>query len=400
MVGGRPSRFMGNKSIPLSVPCLKGNELNYVTECIQSEWISSVGSYVTRFENDMATYLKVPHAVACMNGTSALHISLILSGVGPEDEVIVPTLTFIASANAVRYVGGHPVFMDCDDHLNIDPEKLNDFFEKECYHSAEGFVNRETKRRVKAIIVVHVFGHPVDIEPIIELAKKYHVKLIEDAAESLGSYYKCAGSQKKMTGTIGDFGCLSFNGNKLITTGGGGMIITHQKDLADRARHLTTQAKEDPFYSRHDQIGYNYRLTNVQAAIGVAQLEQVGRFLEIKRQNFEKYCEALQDIEEVRFISEPDYSRSNYWHYSLVVEPEGQRSRDGLLALFKKNGVESRPLWFPCHRQKPYKNCFAFQIEKADWYWERVLNIPCSVSLKDEEITTLIQLIRNYYGKN
>lgn len=391
---------MTNSIIPLSVPFLRGNELKYVSECIETEWVSSAGSYVTRFENDIAEFLNIPDAVACINGTSALHISLILSGVETDDEVIVPTLTFIAPANAVSYMGAHPVFMDCDNSLNLDPEKLKVFLEKECRFTAEGLVNNKTNRKIKSIIVVHVFGHPANIEPINELAQKYQLKVIEDATESIGSYYKNLKGQKKMAGTVSNFGCLSFNGNKLITTGGGGIIIAADQDQARRARHLTTQAKEDSLYSKHDEIGYNYRMTNVQAAIGVAQLEQLDRFLEIKRKNFEKYQEALGDLEEVSLIKEPKYSVSNYWHYTLTAEKKGSCSRDGLLEAFQKNQIESRPVWFLGHRQKPFLNCQAYQIEKANWYWERVLNIPCSVGLTDEEIKKVTQVIRGFYGKN
>lgn len=382
--------------IPLSAPLLKGNELKYLTECIETEWISSAGPFVDRFEKELAQYVGAPTAVACVNGTAALHISLILSGVAQNDEVILPTLTFIAPVNAVRYVGAQPVFMDCDDYLNLDPEKLLEFIKNECEHRAEGLINRNTGHRIQAIIVVHVFGHPANLLPIIEIAKKYNLKVIEDATESLGSCYNDVNGQKKHTGTLGDFGCFSFNGNKIITAGGGGMIVTNSAESARLARHLTTQAKSDPLFFKHDAVGYNYRLTNIQAAIGVAQLEQLDRFVQIKRDNFLKYCEVLKNTEGVSLIIEPANATSNYWHYGLVVDAQkGVWSRNQLMTHLRENKVEARPVWALCHKQEPYRNCYAYRIEKAEKYEDTILNIPCSVSLTDEQIDRVVKMIRS-----
>lgn len=380
--------------IPLSAPHLKGNELKYLADCIETEWVSSAGPYVTRFEEMIAKMLGAPYAVSCVNGTSALHLSLLLAGVAAEDEVIVPTITFIAPVNAVRYTGAHPVFMDCDDFLNLDPQKLEDFLKRECEKTSGGLKNKATGRRIAAVIPVHVFGHPADMEAIVSLAESYGLTVVEDATESIGSRFISGKFDSKHVGTVGLLGCLSFNGNKLITTGGGGMILARDKALADRARHLSTQAKSDPLYSRHDAVGYNYRMTNLQAAVGLAQLEQLDRFVDIKRRNFEKYREALAVLGgEARLIPEPTYARSNFWHYALIT-----KRRDGLMETLKKNRVETRPLWYPVHLQDPYRSFQTYRIEKAAAFAEEVVNLPCSVSLTDAQIDRVSALVRSHYG--
>jgi perosamine synthetase len=385
--------------IPLSATSFKGNELKYVTECIESGWVSSAGPFVGRFEDEISRYLDIPSAVACVNGTAALHTSLLLCGVLPGEEVIVPTLTFIAPINTVRYVGAEPVFMDCDDALNLDPEKLSDFLEKDCDKADGGVRHRRTGRLIRAIIVVHVFGNLADLSSLMELADRYGLQVIEDATESLGSYYNNYQGKKRQAGTIGRLGCLSFNGNKIITCGGGGMIVTQEKELADRARHLTTQAKQDHRYYRHDLVGYNYRLTGLQAALGVAQMEQLDSFVKIKRLNFQKYREALSDCAGVSLIDEPSYSVSNFWHYALNVD-HPRLTRDDLSDHLKEKGVETRPVWALTHTQKPYQKEFAYRIEKAKRFEKQILNIPCSVTLTDEEIQKVSSLIKDFCGKN
>ena len=385
-----------NPFIQLSVPSLKGNEWKYVKECIETEWVSSVGSYVERFERDVAGYLGVSCAIACVNGTAALHISMILSGVGAGDEVIVPTLTFIAPVNVVRYVGAFPVFMDCDDSLNLDPQKLKDFLEKECEETKEGLKNKTSGRLIRAIVVVHVFGHPADMQSISEIAGKYDLKVVEDATESLGSFYKNFHGSQKYTGTVSDFGCLSFNGNKLITTGGGGMILTNNSKLAERAKYLTTQAKDDVENYIHHEIGFNYRLTNIQAAIGCAQMEKVDQFIQIKRENLKKYKEGISGLDSIRFVSELAGTFSNNWLYTLMVNEDVDPLRQKL----KGCGVEARKIWELNHRQKPYRACQAYKIEKAEWYHAHCLNLPSSVSLKDEEIKRVLEVLKEFYGRN
>ncbi len=389
-----------HKTIPLSVPSLKGNELKYVTECIETEWISSVGSFVNRFENEMAQKLGSPHAVACVNGTAALHISMILSGVQADDEVLVPTLTFIATANAVRYVDAYPVFLDSDDHLNLDHEKVADFLAKECEETSRGLKNKKTGRIVKAIVAVHIFGHPANLKRIRELTDRYQLKLIEDATESVGSYYRDWNGSSKYAGTVGDFACLSFNGNKLLSTGGGGMILTPRLETAQKARYLTTQAKDSEDY-QHSEIGFNYRLTNIAAAIGCAQLEQLDEFIKIKRAHYQKYREALLDIEELVLLGEPEYAFSNFWLNAVILQSkEASKMKNLFISHLKEKGIEARAVWELCHRQKPYKNCQNYRIEKAFLYESSVVNLPSSVSLSNDDLLCVIDAVREFYGTN
>jgi perosamine synthetase len=386
-------KIENKKFIPLSVPSFQGNELKYVTECIESEWVSSAGKYVEKFEKDIAEYTGAKYAIACSNGTAALHISLLLSDIGYEDEVIVPTVTFISPINTVRYVGANPIFMDCDDYLNIDVEKTVEFCERECEFDGEYLVNKKNGRKIKAIIPVHIFGHPVNIEPLMNLKKKYNIKIIEDATEALGSYYIKGKYKGKKAGTIGDFGCYSFNGNKIITTGGGGMLVTNDKQLADKAKYLTTQAKDDEVYYIHNEIGYNYRMTNLQAALGVAQLEQLEKYIEIKRKNFKFYQERIKNIDELNLIEEPDYSFSNYWMYSLKIGKKYKKNRDELLKDLSEKKIQTRPLWKLNHNQKPHKKFQTYKIEKSVNLYECMLNIPCSINLKNKDIKRVLECL-------
>lgn len=388
---------MTDTFIPLSIPHLAGNEWAYVKKCLDTGWVSSVGSFVTEFEKSVATFTGSPFAVATVNGTAALHIALILSGVKAGDEVIVPTLTFIAPVNAVTYCGARPVFIDCDEFMNLDAAKVVRFCEEECSFDGNNLINKKTGAKIKAVIPVHVFGNPAVLEPLLALREKFGLKIIEDATESLGSTYSTGPLAGKHTGTLGDFGCFSFNGNKIITTGGGGMLVTDKKENAQAAKHLTTQAKSDDLYFEHDVVGYNYRLTNVAAAIGVAQMEQLKGFIATRRANFKKYDEALSGLSQMRLLKEPSYAHSNYWYYALIVDPDGQKSRrDELLSVFKKAQIESRPVWHLNHLQKPYINDTAYHIEKAPWFLERVLNLPCSASITDEQIGRVVEVMKNF----
>ena len=274
-----------NHFIPLSVPNLKGNELKYVTEAAATEWVSTGGPYVTEFENKIAEYVNVKGAVACQNGTTGIHTALMTIGVKKDDIVIVPTLTFIAAVNPVKYIGATPIFMDCDDSLCIDPKKLKEFCEVECEFVDNELLFKLTKQKVKALVVVHVFGNMADMENILDIAKKYNLKVIEDATEAIGTYYSEGPLKGKYAGTMGDIGIYSFNGNKIITTGGGGMIVSNNEEYLKLAKHLTTQAKSDELNYIHDMIGYNYRMTNLQAALGLAQLEQLEKFIAAKNKN-------------------------------------------------------------------------------------------------------------------
>lgn len=380
--------------LPLSVPYFAGNEWKYVKECIDTNWVSTVGKYVEKFENDICNYTGAKYAIACINGTSGLQISLLLAGIKANDEVIVPALTFIAPVNAVKYLNAEPVFMDCDDYMNIDPEKTEAFCKYECEITDRGLRNKKSGRIIKAIIPVHIFGNPCNMVQIIETAKKYNVKVIEDATESLGSHYTEGIYKNKFTGTIGDIGVYSFNGNKIITTGGGGMIITDNEELARKAKYFTTQAKDDAVNFIHNEIGYNFRLTNIQAAIGVAQLEQLNNFIQIKKKNYELYKEEFKNIKELEIIGIPEGTNSNYWFYSLIIHRE-KRVKNELITKLNDRGIQTRPLWYLNHMQKPYINNQHYKIEKALWFWERVLNLPCSSNLTEKEVKLVTETIKD-----
>ncbi|OGW09705.1 MAG: aminotransferase DegT [Nitrospinae bacterium RIFCSPLOWO2_12_39_15] len=379
-------------TIPLSEPEISGNEWKYIKECLDTGWVSSVGSYVNRFEEMVANYVGTRYAVATVNGTSALHVSLIACGVQPNDEVIVPTLTFIAPVNIIRYCSAYPIFIDCDaDTLCMDVQKAVDFIKNECEQRKYGYTyNKKTNRRIKAIVPVHIFGHPVDMDPLLEICERNNIDIIEDATESLGSEYK-----GKQTGSIGKVGCFSFNGNKIITTGGGGMIVTDDKDLAYKIRHLSTQAKKDPFEYDHDEIGYNYRLTNVQAAMGVAQMERLPEFIDMKRKNAAIYMRLLSNIKEVEMLWEAEGVKSNFWIYAIKVSKENKRP---LMDFLMAKGIQVRPIWKLIHTLSMYNTCQTYSIENAMDAYETCINVPSSISLKEEEIDFVVKTIREFYG--
>lgn len=375
------------KFIPLSVPNLKGRELEYVTKAIETEWVSTAGYYVNEFENRIAEYVGAKGAVSCQNGTSGLHIALLVSGITRGDEVIVPTLTFIAAVNPVKYIGAGPIFMDCDDSLCMDADKLLKFCQEECNFTNGKLINNKTKKHIKAIIVVHIFGNMANMVNIMQIARQYNLKVIEDATEALGTYYNEGILKKKYAGTIGTVGVYSFNGNKIITTGGGGMIVSNDEELLGKARHLTTQAKSDELYYTHDEIGYNYRMTNLQAALGLAQLEQLESFIQIKKANFELYQEKVREINGLTLVEFKKGIRANYWFYTLIInEQEYGLNRDGLLEILSKHKIQTRPVWGLIHQQKPYLNNQTYAIEKALYYGANALNIPCSSNLTEEEV--------------
>ncbi|MDW7678845.1 MAG: aminotransferase class I/II-fold pyridoxal phosphate-dependent enzyme, partial [Bacillota bacterium] len=293
---------MDQRFIPLSVPNLKGNELEYVTRAIKEEWVSTAGPFVSEFEEKTAAYVNAKGAVSCQNGTSGIHIALNVCGVMHQDEVIVPALTFIATVNPVKYIGAEPIFMDCDDSLTMDVNKLMAFCVKECRFTDGKLINNRSNRHVKAIVVVHVFGNMANMEKVMEIAENFNLKVIEDATEAIGTKYIKGMYRGKHAGTIGDIGVYSYNGNKIMTTGGGGMIVSEDERLLERAKHLTTQAKSDELYYLHDEIGYNYRMTNLQAAMGLAQLEQLELFIQIKKRNYDRYREGVGKIAGLKFL--------------------------------------------------------------------------------------------------
>ena len=381
--------------IPLSVPNLGGNELQYVSHAVTTGWVSTAGSYVTDFEKALAAAVHADAAVACQSGTAGLHISLLLSGVEAGDAVLVPTLTFIAAVNPVRYLGATPLFMDCDDTLCMDPVKLEQFCREECVFEDGVLRFKETGSRIRAIVAVHVFGNMADIPAIAEIAARYNLKLIEDATEALGTHYEKNDTpySEKYAGTMGDFGVFSFNGNKIITTGGGGMILA--KDPADlaHAKHLTTQAKSDEQNFLHDEVGYNYRLTNLQAAMGLAQLEQLDGFIETKNENYARYAEAFASDTRADILPFVSGVRSNRWFYSLFLRDPVKNNRDTVIAALGREKIQARPIWGLIHEQVPYRGAYCYKIEKAKYYADRVVNLPCSTSLTAEEVARVVEVL-------
>lgn len=385
-----------DRFIPLSVPVIQGNEWKYVKECLDTGWVSSAGSDVDKFEQEIANYTGATYAVACINGTAALHIALMLVGVEPDDEVIVPTVTFIAPVNAVKYMHAEPIFMDCDDFYNIDAEKTKDFIKKATVFRNGASYNKKTGRKISAIIPVHVFGNAVYLDDLVEICQERNIRIIEDAAESLGTRYIGGRYDSKHTGTIGDIGCLSFNGNKIITAGGGGMILTHNKGFAERARYLTTQAKDDASQFIHNEIGYNFRLTNIQAAMGVGQLEQLPEFLGIKQKLYETYKERINELPGLSIAEVPSCANNNHWMIAMRIDKNVYgKSVDSLMWHLKENGIETRPVWHLNHLQRPYENCQTYKIDKAFDLSSKTLNLPSSVNIREKQINRITKHLAN-----
>jgi perosamine synthetase len=376
--------------IPLSVPNLSGNEKKYVIDALENGWVSTAGSYVSVFEHKITSYLKTSGAVALQSGTAALHLALKLSGVRDRDEVIVPTLTFIAAVNPVKYLGAEPIFMDCDDSLAIDCDKVEDFLQNECEMTRNGVRNRKSKRFIRAIVVVHVFGNMANVMRLRELADQYDIKLIEDATEALGTHYNEDYVKGCFAGTIGDFGAYSFNGNKIITTGGGGMLVAKDKNQLEKARYLSMQAKDDPVSYVHHEVGYNYRMTNLQAALGVAQLEQLEGFVEIKNKNYQHYLNLLKGSDCFFLLPFNPIARNNQWFYTLYLQKEAV-TREIIDKLRIEHAIEIRPIWHLIHTQRMYLKNQSYYIDKAPIYWEHCINLPCSTNLTKEDITYVSQ---------
>lgn len=368
----------GSGFISLHEPCFTGNEWTYVKECLDTGWVSSVGKFVDRFEEDLAAYTGVKRAIAVVNGTAALHVCLLLAGVMADDEVLMPALTFIATANAVSYCGAVPHLIDSEeDTLGIDSQKLAIYLETISEQKPDGCYNRLTGRRIKAIVPMHTFGHPVDLDPLLNTCQRFNIVMIEDAAESLGSFYK-----GRHTGQHGLLSALSFNGNKTITTGGGGAILTNDEDLGRLAKHLTTTAKVPHRWKfNHDMLGYNYRMPNINAALGCAQLEQLPGFLAAKRVLAGRYQKAFTDIEHIRFLSEPAHSRSNYWLNALLLDEECADQRDALLSSTNDAGIMTRPAWTLMHRLPMFAKCPRMDLSVAESLERRIINIPSSAIL-------------------
>ena len=377
-------------TIPLSVPEIRGNEWRYVKECLDTNWVSSVGAYVDQFEQMVARQAETRHGVATVNGTAALHIALLVAGVRPEDEVLVSTLTFIAPVNAIRYVGAWPVFIDAEPtYWQMDPSRVVDFLEKGCRWSDGALYNRRTGRRVTAVIPVHILGHPVDVDPIIEVARKFCLKVIDDATEGLGATYK-----GRSLGCLGDIACFSFNGNKIITTGGGGMIVTDNDEWARKAKYLTTQAKDDPVEYIHGEVGYNYRLTNLLAAIGCAQMEQLSAYVAAKRKIAARYTDQLHDLPGIMPMATAPWAVSTHWMCTILVNEEkfGMDSRRLMQTLDSKR-IQCRPLWQPIHQSPAHAASFIEAMPVAERLAREALSLPCSVGLTESEQDRVIAAV-------
>jgi perosamine synthetase len=374
----------GNRPIPLHEPCFLGNEWAYVKECLDTGWVSSIGKYVDKFEAMLADFTGIKKAVAVVNGTAALHICLKLVGVEHGDEILVPALTFVATANAVSYCGAIPHLVDSEERtLGLDPKKLSDYLHDIAQVRAGACINKQTRRRIKAVMPMHTFGHPVDLDPLVELCSQYKLELIEDAAESLGSYYK-----GWHTGKWGKVSALSFNGNKTITTGGGGAVLTNDESLGDFAKHLTTTARVPHKWSiAHDHTGFNYRLPNINAALGCAQLEQLPGFLRKKRALAENYRKTFEGIKGVHFFTEPGFANSNYWLNVLLLDERFSNQRDELLEMTNNLGIVTRPAWTLMHKLTMFWDCPRMDLNEAESLEKRIINLPSSATLWKKKLS-------------
>ncbi len=382
-----------SRFIPLSIPNFEGNEKKYVDDALEQGWVSTGGAYITKFEERMAEFLHTDHVAACQSGTSALHLSLVEAGVRPGDVVLVPPLTFIAAVNPVKYQFATPVFIDCDDSFCMDPNKLRRFCEEECKLKKDTLFYRG--QTVRAVVVVHVFGNMVDMVSVMEVAGKYHLKVIEDATEALGTHYTEGMYAGKYAGTIGDFGAFSFNGNKIITTGGGGAVTANKSKAVDHIRYLSTQAKDDPHDYIHNEIGYNYRMTNFQAALGVAQMEELPEFIRRKNSNYDLYMKLFEGFEMGKLVSFREGTASNKWFYSLEINKDKiKASMREIIDALEKRGVQTRAIWGLINEQIPYRREITYKLEKAPYYAARILNFPSTTQITEDEIKYVAEQIK------
>lgn len=373
----------------LSGPNINGNEWKYVKDCLDTGWVSSVGSYVTDFEKKISDYVGSKYAVATSNGTSALHLSLLLSEVKNNDLVLVTNVTFIATLNAIKYVGASPILIDIDENSwQIDLDLLSDFLDSKTEIRDDVCILKSTGQRIKAIVPVHVLGNMCDINKLVSICKKHNISIVEDAAESLGSSF-----EGKHSGTFGELGCFSFNGNKIITSGGGGMIVTDNEDLAKRAKHLSTQAKADNFEYFHDAIGYNYRLTNVAAAIGLAQLEQLDNFIQKKHFIKDFYINSLNGLGDINFQTVDKNVNSNWWLFTIKT-----KNQKKLLKSLNENKLQSRPFWIPMNKLPMYKNeLYISKNDISDKVYSNSLSIPCSTNISNKELSMVVDCIKKQF---
>ncbi len=382
--------------IPLSVPNFGPEEAARADEAIRSGWVSTSGARVGEFEGQLAAYVGMPRAVAANAGSSALHLAALAAGIGPGQEVIVPTLTFIAAVSPLtRYVGAEPVFIGCDDSLCIDPDAVEDFCANRCTLKADGLYNDRTGARVAALEVVHVFGNMADMPRLLDIARRYRLTLIEDATEALGTRYTAGPLAGRYAGTMGDAGCYSFNGNKIITTGAGGMLVSNHPDWAEHAKHLSTQAKADELQFLHDEVGYNYRMTNVQASLGLAQLARLEDFIAVKQARYDQYRRGLDGVRGLRilpFRDEEGTVRSNHWFYSLDLRGAGL-DRDRFIAGLQARNIQTRPVWALIHEQADYPKNEAYGLDKALGYRAGIVNLPCSTNLTEADCDRVIEAV-------
>ena len=368
----------GAPEVPLHAPCFIGNEKKYLAECVDTTFVSSVGQFVDRFEEKMAQYTGAARAVTCVNGTNALHLALLLVGVVRGDEVLTQALTFIATCNAIRYIDAHPVFLDVDQStMGLSPDAMREWLSRNAEIKDSQCFNKNTQRRIKACVPMHTFGHPARIDEIAAVCEEYHIELVEDAAESLGSLYK-----GQHTGLFGRVGVISFNGNKTITTGGGGMLLLNNEELGAQAKHLTTQAKVPHHWEFiHDRVGYNYRMPNINAALGCAQLEHLEEFVLNKRETAEKYHAFFATIDDMDYFVEPENCRSNYWLNTILLKD--RQAQQDFLQYTNAHGVMTRPAWQLMNRLEMFKGCETDGLKHTQWLEERIVNIPSSVRRND-----------------
>ncbi|WP_315302446.1 LegC family aminotransferase [Tannerella forsythia] len=368
----------GAQEVPLHAPCFIGNEKKYLAECVDTTFVSSVGQFVDRFEEKMAQYTGAARAVTCVNGTNALHLALLLVGVARGDEVLTQALTFIATCNAIRYIDAHPVFLDVDQStMGLSPDAMREWLSRNAEIKDSQCFNKNTRRRIKACVPMHTFGHPARIDEIAAVCEEYHIELVEDAAESLGSLYK-----GQHTGLFGRVGVISFNGNKTITTGGGGMLLLNNEELGAQAKHLTTQAKAPHRWEFiHNRVGYNYRMPNINAALGCAQLEHLEEFVLNKRETAEKYHAFFATIDDMDYFLEPENCRSNYWLNTILLKD--RQAQQDFLQYTNDHGVMTRPAWQLMNRLEMFKGCETDGLKQTQWLEERIVNIPSSVRRND-----------------
>ena len=378
--------------IPLSVPNFCGNERKYVDEALDGAWVSTSGAKVGEMEECIAKYVGMPEAVCCASGSAGLHLAALVAGVKPGDEVIVPALTFIASVNpTTRYVGAEPVFFGCDETATMDPDAVEDFCANQCELKADGLYNKRTGAKVSALVLVHVFGNMADMPRFLRIAKDYKLTLIEDAAEALGTKYTEGELAGKFAGTMGDVGVYSFNGNKIITTGSGGVVVSNHPEWAARAKHLSTQAKTDLLQFKHDEVGYNYRMTNIDACLGLAQMELLEGFIEHKTARYEQYKAALDGVKGFSMLPFREGTRSNHWFYSLLL-PD-RLERDDVIARLQAQGIQTRPVWSLINEQCDYGSCETHAMDVAREYRRRIVNIPCSTDLTEAQCARVIEAV-------